>query len=238
MRVLRGRLPDREADRAVVSRMLDRAADGESSVRVWAPGRQLAFGRRDAREEGYEQARTISRAAGFLPVERSVGGRAVAYTETTLAFAHVFPIDDPREGLTDRYEHATDRLQRALWDVGVPAQRGEPDNSYCPGSHSLSYHGKLVGIAQRVRGDAALVSGVVLVDDHEEIARVLDPVYDVLGVPFDPDSVGSVDRAGGQADRTTVARAIESRLIGSENAELVQVDETDENGETSHDRET
>ncbi len=225
MRVLRGRLRDLDADRAVVSRMLDRAGDGEPSIRVWAPGRQVAFGRRDARAPGYDQARQIAQTAGFLSIERSVGGHAVAYVETTLAFAYVRPIDDPREGLTDRYEAVTARIQRALWDVGVPAQRGEPDDSFCPGSHSLSYYGKIVGIAQRVRGDAALVSGVVIVDGHEEIARVLGPIYDAIGVPFDPDSVGSVERAGGTADSGTVARAIEERLVGSREPMFERVDE-------------
>lgn len=197
---------------------------GEPALRVWAPHRQVAFGRRESREPGYEAAREAARERGFAPVERSVGGRAVAYTGSTLAFALAHPVEDMRKGMEDRYDHATDRVQRALWRVGAPVQRGEPANSFCPGRHSLSCRGKLVGIAQRVRSDSALVSGIVVVDGHEEIATVLEPVYAALDSSFDPGSVGSVARAGGRAVSHTVAREIESWLVGERERRIERVD--------------
>ena len=228
MRVFRGRAATIDADSELVAAMLERTAEtGEAAVRAWRPHRQLAFGRRDARAEHYDVAQRVARACDFEPVERSVGGRAVAYTGTTVAFARAVPLDDMRVGMDERYESATRAVQRALWRVGVPARRGEPADSFCPGDYSLQSGGKVVGVAQRVRKNAALVSGVVVVRDHEEIAGVLDPVYTALDLPFDPESVGSVAKAGGKADPDRVARTIEDLLVGDRETELVAVGENE-----------
>jgi len=224
MRVLRGRAASRDADRDVVAAMLERAAEtGEESVRVWRPHRQLAFGRRDTRADDYEVATKVADACEFPPVERSVGGRAVAYTGNTVAFAKVVPLADMRVGMDDRYDETTRAVQRALWRLGAPASRGEPAASFCPGDYSLQQDGKLVGVAQRVRKNAALVSGVVVVCDHDEIADVLDPVYAALDEPFDPESVGSVAKAGGTDDPERVARTVEELLVGDRSTEIEQV---------------
>ena len=217
MLVLRGRAADVEADREVTRRLVAHSADaGVRALRVWYPHRQVAFGRRDARSEGYGEARRRAEQQGFEPVERAAGGRATAYTRGTLLFARAEPVADPRGGLGDRYERTLGALQDALSDLGVDASRGEPPDSFCPGTHSLQAAGKLVGLAQRVRQNVALVAGVLTVQDHAAVARVLDPVYDALGVPFDPDSVGSLARAGGETDRDAVQRTVEAALDGDE----------------------
>lgn len=224
MQVVRGRAETPEDDRAATARMLDRTGErGIPALRVWTPHRQIAFGRRDAAAAGYDEAREIASKNGFVPVERSVGGRAVAYTGTTLAFAHARPIADMRRGLTDRYDEASETVTGALRELGVDAEDGEPPDSFCAGSHSLQSEGKLVGIAQRVRETAALVAGIVIVADHEEIAAVLDPIYDALDVPFDPASVGSVVRAGGPDDPDTVARAFEDAFAGGRSTSSVSI---------------
>ncbi|WP_132058143.1 lipoate--protein ligase family protein [Halorussus amylolyticus] len=229
MRVLRGRADSPNADRNATAAMLERtAATGEAAIRVWRPHRQLAFGRRDSRADGYDVAKRVARATGFDPVERSVGGRAVAYTGNTVAFAHAVPLDDMRVGMDERYDETTRAVQRALWRLGVPALRGEPEASFCAGDYSLQRDGKLVGVAQRVRKNAALVSGVVVVRDHEEIADVLDPVYAALDVPFDRGSVGSVEKAGGDADPETVVRTVEELLVGDRDTEVVAVGDRDD----------
>lgn len=221
MRAYRGRADGVEADRAVTARLVDRVADAETpAVRVWRPHRQLAFGRRDTRAEGYDRARSIAAERGFPPVERQVGGRAVAYAGSTLAFLRATPIDDLRSGLADRYDAAVADLRAALDDLGVDAREGEPDRSFCPGTHSLQATDgegvacKLAGLAQRVRTDVAVVAGVLVVSEHDAIADVLDPVYAALDVPFDPATVGSLARVGGQSDPETVARAVEDALVG------------------------
>lgn len=223
MRVLRGRGEDVVADRAASERMVDAVAESrEPAVRVWRPHRQVAFGRRDVRSDGYEAAANAARGQGFEPVERSVGGRAVAYTGRTVAFARAEPIDDVRRGLQGRYAAATAEVRRALADLGVEATPGEPPGAFCPGQHSLSNTGKVAGLAQRVRTDAAVVGGVVVVADHAEIAAVLEPVYDALDVAFDPDAVGSVARAGGRGDPEAVVSALVEHLAAGPDEPTVE----------------
>jgi lipoate-protein ligase A len=142
-----------------------------------------------------------------------VGGRAVAYTGTTVCFAHIDTVSDKRKGLTDRYDRIVDQLRQALDAVGIDADRGEPDGAFCPGTHSLSATGKLVGVAQRIRRDVALTAGIVIPRDRAELIDVLEPVYTHLNIPFDPDAVGSVRRAGSSASPEEVRQAIEESLI-------------------------
>ncbi|WP_049928656.1 lipoyl protein ligase domain-containing protein [Halopiger goleimassiliensis] len=220
MYVVRGRADSIAADRRVTDRLHSWAAEGEPAVRVWTPHRQVAFGRRDRRLEGYDRARDRARERGFPPVERSVGGRAVAYDgETTLAFARADPVEDFRRGTDERYERATTAVERGLEGLGLDLERGEPDDSFCPGTHSLSVVDdestgrKVVGIAQRVRQDAALTAGIVLVDARAALADVLEAVYDALGVGFDPATVGTVASAGGTGNPHAVRVALEAALV-------------------------
>lgn len=213
MRIVRGSVSDVETDRRI-TRTLARMAErtDETTLRVWTPPRQIAFGRRDSSAAGYRRARRIARERGYVPVERSVGGRAVAYTGTTVAFGIAVPADGDRGGIERRYRETTADLIRALETVGATVVRGEPDASFCPGGHSVRSDGKIAGIAQRVRNESALVGGCVIVSvaDEKAIADVLDPVYDALGEPFEPASVGSVQGAGGTADVERVVAAIET----------------------------
>jgi len=208
MRVLRGRAETIDADHERTDAMVEQATETrEPALRVWTPHRQLAFGRRDARAEGYDRARTIAEQRGYPPIEREVGGRAVAFTGSTVSLVYAEP-DPDRTAVQARYERATERVLDALDSLGVDAERGEPEASFCPGTHSLQVEGKLVGLAQRIRRDVALTSAIVLVSDHGVIADVLAPVYDALDMPFRRDSVGSVARAGGPADPNAVCDAL------------------------------
>lgn len=227
MRVVRGRAADRDADSAVTRDLLAWVREhGVPAVRVWAPGRVVAFGRRDANEDGYEEAVAAAREHGFPTVERRVGGRAVAYTDTTLAFARLTPTEDMRTGLDARYDAMVADVTDALRTVGVAdAREGEPPASFCPGDHSVRADcGKLAGVAQRVTKGAALTSGVLVVDDRDAIAGVLGDVYPALGAPFDPDSVGSVAAAGG--DPGAVRDELEAALVGEADADVEQVHST------------
>ncbi|SDD03782.1 lipoate--protein ligase family protein [Natrinema hispanicum] len=230
MRVFRGRAGSIAADRDVSRRLLSIAADGDPAVRVWTPHRQIAFGRRDARREGYDRARAAADKRGFPPIERDVGGRAVAYDgATTLAFARAEPVTDGRTGTTERYERATAALEQALRTLGLEPSHGEPDDSFCPGTHSLSVNTradgrerKIVGIAQRVRSDAALVAGIVLVANRGDLSAVLEAVYDALDVALEPASVGSIAAAGGPSDPEPVRAAIEDALVGDATAVSIE----------------
>ncbi|WP_265109722.1 lipoate--protein ligase family protein [Halosolutus halophilus] len=243
MHVFRGRAGTIEADRDVSRRLLSVAGDGESAVRVWIPHRQVAFGRRDARRDGYDDAREAAREHGFPPVERTVGGRAVAYDgATTIAFARAEPIDDFREGTDERYDRLAAALERTLGGFGLDIERGEPDDAFCPGTHSLSAidaqgrRRKLVGIAQRVQRGAALVAGILLVANRDELASALDAVYDALAVPLAPSSVGSVRAAGGPGDPDRLRTAVEDALVGDDPGPIAVEDVGDHAG--GHDDES
>jgi lipoate-protein ligase A len=231
MRVVRGALPDVEADRRVTQRLLDGTErTDEPSLRVWMPPRQLAFGRRDSALDGYERAREIAADRGYAPIDRSAGGSAVAYTGTTVAFAIAVPVEGGRGwgDIESRYRETISDLVRALETVGATVTRGEPDGSFCPGEHSLQGTGKIAGIAQRVRRESALVGGCVLASEADEraVSRVLDPVYATLGIPFDPSAVGSVEGAGGNPDSGRLVEAIEAAFVGDRETTPVSAGET------------
>lgn len=227
MRVVRGSYDDPEVDRAATHRLVERVrTSGDPTLRVWTPPRQVAFGLRDAGEDGYERAREAAKRRGYPPVERDAGGRAVAYTGSTVAFALAKSVADERRGIGSRYDDVTDALRAALAALGVDASAGEPSASFCPGSHSLQAAGKIAGLAQRVRSDVALVGGVIVTRDHDAIAAVLQPVYDALGLSFDPDSVGSVERAGGDGRPDAVVEAIVEWLVDDRPVATVSVRET------------
>jgi len=216
MRVLKGTVGDPDADRERTAALLAGAGDGTPGLRVWTPARQVAFGRRDARADEFDRAERIAAERGFRPVERDVGGRAVAYAGDTLAFAHAVPLAED-ESISRRYDRAVETVIGALRELGADVTAGEPPASFCPGDHSVRVAGggKLSGIAQRVRADAALVAGCVLVapSDARAVAAVSDPVYDALGVPFDPETVGCVAAAGGPSGPNRVARALEDAFV-------------------------
>ncbi|WP_302081917.1 lipoyl protein ligase domain-containing protein [Salinibaculum rarum] len=208
MRVFRGRADTIADDRKRTAEIVGTAVETSTpALRVWSPHRQVAFGRRDVRVDGYDTAVRAAEQRNFPAIERDVGGRAVAYTGSTLAVVFADPAAD-RTAIQARYETATDRLAGALASVGVDTDEGEPPDSFCPGTHSLQATGKIAGLAQRVRRDVAITAGIVVVSDHATIASVLAPVYDALGVPFDPDSVDSVERAGGPGDPQRVGDAV------------------------------
>jgi octanoyl-[GcvH]:protein N-octanoyltransferase len=227
MRLLRGRAADPETDFQRTRKMAETVAeDREPALRVWRPHRQVAFGRRDTNNDGYERARRAAHDREYTVIERAVGGRAVAYTGSTVSFSLAVPTEDPRGTIDDRYEWAEAAVKRALDDCGITARTDEPDASFCPGSHSLQADGKIAGLAQRVRQSVAVVGGIVVVRDHEAIAEVLAPIYEALDVPFDPQSVGSVANAGGADNPDRVLTALEQSLADGRDVSVTAIRET------------
>ena len=77
-------------------------------------------------------------------------------------------------------------------------------DEFCPGDHSVRIGDrergmKVVGIAQRITRRATSVGGIVLVEGERELALVLGRVYNAMQLPFRPESVGSLRRAGYEA---------------------------------------
>lgn len=164
-------------------------------LRAYRPqSRVVAFGRRDTRRPGFPAAVDAARAAGFTPVVRPQGGRAVAYTEHSLVLDHIHPHADTLGGMDERFATYGKLWAQMLSEFGIDARVGEVPGEYCPGAYSVNARGsvKLVGTAQRVIKGAWLFSAVAILDDAEMLRAVLFDVYRALDLPFDVASVGSI----------------------------------------------
>ncbi|WP_202862974.1 lipoate--protein ligase family protein [Ornithinimicrobium murale] len=199
MELIRGRVAaaDPALEMAGSQALLRRASRGgaeHDALRIFRPTPMVAFGRSDANRPGFAAAAQACRDAGFTPVIRSAGGRAVACTSAALVLDHVQHDPSAQAGMTARFEDYGAMLADVLRDVGVDAHVGEVPGEFCPGAHSVSARGvvKLVGTAQRIVRDAWLFSSVLIIDDAPLLAPLLTSVYDALGLRFDPASVGAV----------------------------------------------
>ncbi|KQZ75814.1 biotin/lipoate A/B protein ligase family protein [Nocardioides sp. Root151] len=203
MDLLRGRVADADPalEMAASHALLRRASRGEidAALRVFRPTTMVAFGRRDTNRPGFPAAAQACRDAGFTPVVRASGGRAVACTTTALVIDHVQRDPTSLGGMDDRFEDYGAMLAGVLADFGIDARVGEVPGEYCPGAHSINARGevKLIGTAQRMVRDAWLFSSVVIVDDAPSLQPLLARVYDALEVRFDPASVGAVATESG-----------------------------------------
>ena len=184
-------------DTALSRALLDRSSAGEleQTLRIWRPDAIVTFGRLDAVSDGYHEAIRAAHQRGFAGVERLEGGRAAVFHEQTVAFAHTVAAAHPVEETHARFYDTASLMARALARLGVNARVGEVAGEYCPGAYSVNARGarKLMGVGQRVVAGAAHVGGVVVVRETERVRDVLLPVYEALGLDWDPAVTGSID---------------------------------------------
>ncbi len=183
---------------AVARAMVTQARLGvlDEAVRIYRPSAPVVvFGRRDTRLPGFASAVGAARRAGFEPVVRATGGRAVAYTEAAIV------VDQVRHapgtgGQDERFTEFGNRFVALFRELGIDARVGAVPGEYCPGAHSVNARGmeKLVGTAQRMVPGAWLFSSLIVVGDERRIRPVLAEVYGHLGQDFDALSVGSLTR--------------------------------------------
>ncbi len=221
MRFLRGALTESDGvtddepalELALARAMLTEARGGEveESLRIYRPAAPVAvFGRRDTRLPGFPDAVEAARAAGFEPVVRATGGRAVAYTGAALVVDHVRHEAGAIGGQDDRFAAFGQRFVDLFRGMGVDARLGAVPGEYCPGAHSVNARGteKLVGTAQRMVPGAWLFSSLVVVGDEDRLRPVLAEIYRCLGQEFDEGSVGSLSREVPGLDVDTVEAAV------------------------------
>jgi octanoyl-[GcvH]:protein N-octanoyltransferase len=188
---------DEALELALAHALVRRASAGEVAevLRVYRPTAPVVvFGRRDTRLPGFGRAAAAAADAGFEPLVRATGGRAVAYTDQALVVDHVRHEQQPASGHDDRFAEFGALLAETFRGLGVDARVGPVPGEYCPGAHSVNARGtvKLVGTAQRIVKDAWLFSSLVVVADEERLRPVLADVYAHLEIPFDEASVGSL----------------------------------------------
>jgi lipoate-protein ligase A len=181
------------------------------TARIYRPRPTVAFGRLDARAEGFAAASEAARAHGFEPVVRVTGGHAAAYTGAAVVYDEITPTERLGVEVGARFERMASVVAAALSSLGVDARIGELPGEYCPGEWSVNAGGrvKLAGIAQRVVARAALVSAVIVVGDGGRVRAVLTDVYARLGLDWDPSTAGAVDDVAPGVD----ARAVSDALI-------------------------
>ena len=203
---------DQAREIAVGHALLRRISAGGSGpvLRVYRPARSVvAFSRRDSLLPGFDAALRAVRDAGFQPVVRPQGGRAVAYTRQSVVVDHASPDPDFPAGMNERFTTYGQLWADLLRDHGVDARVGAVPGEYCPGAYSVNARGevKLVGTAQRLVRRAWLFSAVAIYDDADVLRSLLTEVYGHLGLDFDGASVGSIS-----------AEAPDLSLDGLENA--------------------
>lgn len=217
LRLLRDSFADRPAFGTAVSEAILRlVAAGElgATVRLHRPGRELALSKQDASSAGFADAVAAGRAAGFEPVLRLAGGRAAAFGEGTIALSMATPGVRIAADTHGRFERIATAIAAALRSLDVDARIGEVPGEYCPGAWSVNARGrtKLVGIGQRMVAGGAHVGAVVVVSGGESLRELLVPVYDALGLDWDPATVGSVSDEVGISDLAPVEDAILAEL--------------------------
>ena len=225
MQLVRQAFPDRPAyDTAVSHAILQRVAAGElpETFRLARPGAMVAFGKQDVNSPGYTDAVTAAYAGGFEAVQRLAGGRAAVFHQNTIAFAWAGPARDTWSGTHDRFRAIAAIVERGLRRLGVDARTGGIPREYCPGDYSVNARGqvKLAGIGQRLIKGAWHIGGVIVVAEGERVRDVLVPVYEALGLDWDPATAGAVaDEVPGIAWED-VAQALLEELPAHEPAEL------------------
>jgi octanoyl-[GcvH]:protein N-octanoyltransferase len=187
---------------AVSRALLLRVADGElpESMRITRPPAMVAFGRQDVATARYPNAVAAARSTGFEAIERLAGGRAAVFHEQTLAIAHARPDRDPQAHIYPRFEEASEWIRAAVARLGVDARVGEVPGEYCPGGYSVNARGekKLAGIGQKLIKGAGHLGGVLVVENGARVRGALVPVYQALGLEWNPSTASSVaDEAAG-----------------------------------------
>ena len=103
LRLLTDSHPDPAIDTALSSAVLQRVARGEigPTLRLFVPGRIVAFGSQDRTRPGYRDAVAAVGNLGFDAIERLAGGRAATFHEGTIAFAWATPHQDSKTGIEE-----------------------------------------------------------------------------------------------------------------------------------------
>ena len=190
--------PDPALDTALSAAILHRVASGEigPTLRLFTPGRIVAFGGQDRTQPGYAAAVEAVHQLGFTPVQRLAGGTAAASHEGTIAFAWSTPHRDPKVDIEARFQAASSIVVDALARLGLAGSVGEVPGEYCPGRFSVHMDGfKVMGVGQRLIRSAAHVGGVLTVHSPDLTNRPLIPVYRSLGYNWNPETTGAIGRS-------------------------------------------
>ena len=186
---------DASDDLALGHELLRRMPAGtERIVRTYRPCPTAAFSRRETHLPGFARAVSAASAAGFTPVVRPTGGRAVVYDGGSLVLDVLEPAA-PHQGHREAYGRVAGGVASVLRAIGVQAAVGAVPGEYCPGDFSVGARDvvKLAGVAQRASRSARLVGVVLSVQPSPAAVDLLVEVNAELGLTWDPATCGSVE---------------------------------------------
>src|SRR5438874_1921597 len=196
IRLVRDPVEPPALDTAVSHALLRRASDRlePETLRLYRPNDVVAFGPLDRLATGFRSAVAAAEERGFASVQRLAGGRAAVFADFTVAFAWIVPLEAPRLGIQERFQELAEIMADAFRSLGVDARIGRVAGEYCPGAHSVNARGrtKLMGVGQRLVSRAVHVGGVVVVTGGDLVRDILVPVYQALGLDWDPATAGAL----------------------------------------------
>lgn len=188
--------PRRATDEVLSSLVLLQAVAAGSApecVRVFSPAPTVAFSRRESLHPHFARAADAARAAGYLPIVRPAGGRAVVLDEDWLV-VDLLSVESERRDDGEVFRARGREFADLARSWGVDARVGAVAGEYCPGEWSVNARGavKLVGTAQRVVRGGRLFTASIPLRLGERAYRLLVEVNAILGLVWDPSTVGSL----------------------------------------------
>ncbi len=161
-------VPDAAAGLAAEMGMLSDVAGGApASALIWqarAPG--LVLPERFARTIGFAENAANCAAAGWPVTTRRTGGGITPQGPGILNLALAFRVGPGKSRtIRDSYAAICAPLTEALAALGIDSRAEAVTGSFCDGDYNLAVGGrKIVGTAQRWRGDACLAHALILTD--------------------------------------------------------------------------
>lgn len=198
--------------------LLQRVAVGDApdTVRVFSPAPTVAFSRRESLHPLFARAADAARAAGYLPVVRPAGGRAVVLDEDWLV-VDLVTSETVRGDDGEVFRARGGEFAALARSWGVDARLGGVAGEYCPGEWSVNARGavKLIGTAQRVVRGARLFTASIPLRLTERAHALLVEVNGILDLEWDPATVGSLAEET-LIDDEVVRRSVAARFAGGD----------------------
>ncbi len=162
------------------------AVHGGKSMMIWrAATPALTLPERYSRVSAFADAATQSDAAGWPVITRRTGGGITPQGPGVLNLALSFRVP-PKEAksVPASYAAICDPLIETFASFEIKSSTGAVRGSFCDGDYNLEIDGqKVVGTAQRWRGNAVLCHALVLVDvDLANAVAAAQRLSDGLGV--------------------------------------------------------
>ncbi len=149
------------------------ATSGDALALIWESRTQwLVLPERFSRSTAFKQAGEASQERGWPVTSRKTGGGITPQGPGVLNLALSFTTEPGQSrAIRETYARICDPLIHAFQDIGIEAAATPVAGSFCDGDYNLAVYGrKLVGTAQRWRGNTCLIHALILTDIDLETA--------------------------------------------------------------------